>query len=152
VDQLDQPHIPVTTANNMVSIPPLTFLALQTIGSQSFIGHLRGDSCWKLLFREPDNIQGLRANYRVLSVGQILSLSDMYPLHDTLRFIATFTRDIEGLALYHVEENVEGVTPKELLASLEWKNLLGARTSSSDEAVGPAIWWSGTDDDILVMA
>jgi len=117
-----------------------------------FIGHLRGNSCWKLLFQAPDNIQGLRSNHQVLSVGQILALSIKYPLHDANRFTATYTRDIDGLALYHVEEKADGATPKELLASLDTKNLLGARTSSSDEAIGSAIWWRGTDDDILVMA
>jgi hypothetical protein len=115
-------------------------LLFQTIGSQTFIGHLRGDSCWKLLFQAPDNIGGPRANNRVLSVGQILALSTKYPLHDTKGFTATYTRDVEGLALYHVEESNDGATPKELLASLNKMNLLGARTSSSDEAVGPAIW------------
>ena len=127
-------------------------MLFQTIGFQSFIGHLRGNYCWKLLFQAPDNIQGLRANHRVLSVGQIIALSIKYPLHDTNRFTATYSQDIEGLALYHVEEKADGATPKELLASLDTKNLLGARTSSSDETIGPAMWWSGTDDDILVMA
>jgi hypothetical protein len=126
-------------------------LLFQTIGSQTFIGHLPGDSCWKLLFQAPDNIGGLRANNRVLSVLQILALSNKYPLHGTKRFIATYTRDVEGLALYHVEESKDGATPEDLLASLNEKNLLGARTSSSDEGVGPAIWWHGTDDDILDM-
>ena len=104
------------------------------------------------MFQAPDNIQGPRANHQVLSVGQILALSTKYPLHDTKGFTAIYNRDVDGLALYHVEEKIDGVIPKELLASLDKKNLLGARTSSSDEAIGPAIWWHGTDDDILVMA
>lgn len=106
----------------------------------SYIGHLRGNCCWKLLFQAPDDIQGLRANNQVLSVGQILALSIKYPLHDTKCFTAIYSRDIDGLALYHIEEKADGATPKELLASLDMKNLLGARTSSSDEAIGPAIW------------
>ena len=104
------------------------------------------------MFQAPDNIQGPRANHQVLSVLQILALSTKYPLHDTKGFTAIYNRDVEGLALYHVEEKTDGATPKELLASLDKKNLLGARTSSSDEAIGPAIWWHGTDDDIPVMA
>ena len=171
VDQ-PQPHIPETMAsNNMVHIPPLNFLALSNYRFQSCIGQdhpvdqqhipvaMPANNMVSIplltflaLSNHRDNIGGPRANNRVLSVGQILALSTKYPLDDTKSFTAIYTRDVEGLALYHVEESNDGATPKELLASLNKKNLLGARTSSSDEAIGPAIWWHGTDDDILVMA
>ena len=78
------------------------------------------------MFQAPDNIRGPRANHRVLSVGQILVLGIKYPLHDTKGFTATYTRDVDGLALSHVEESNDGATPIELLASLNKKNLLGA--------------------------
>ena len=92
------------------------------------------------MFQEPDNIGGPRAKNRVLSVRQVLALSIKYPLHATKSFTSTYTRDVEGLALYHIEESNNGATPKELLTLLNYKNLLGARTSSLDEAVGPRVF------------